>query len=235
MEKLRLNKKELNTVIAELSRRLENCNNYSKFRFNGGQIKDQTTIKKPTLIINTTAYIKMFLLVDSTNNEISWHGLIDKKNNTYCLYDILMFPQVNSSTHTGTEDEDYMAWLSEKITDPDFPIEHLRCHGHSHVRMNTKASSIDDEYQNNMVKNIEDNDFYIFMILNKHRAMNVYLYDFEQQVLFTEKDINIQLVNDNDGEELISWTAEMIDKYVSEPVYTYNRYKGGKKNGFKQK
>ena len=105
MEKLRLNKKELNTVIAELSRRLENCNNYSKFRFNGGQIKDQTTIKKPTLIINTTAYIKMFLLVDSTNNEISWHGLIDKKIMAAKIFaGDEMLKKVNDIIHPAVKD-----------------------------------------------------------------------------------------------------------------------------------
>ena len=92
----------------------------------------------------------------------------------------------------------------------------------------------------NMIQNIEDDEFYIFMILNKKRSMNIYLYDFEQQVMFTEKDINLQIIT-QDNEEIISWAVKEIDKNVTVPTPTYTyKYtprqdRGGKKHGFKQK
>ena len=78
--------------------------------------------------------------------------------------------------------------------DESFPTIDLKCHGHSHVRMGTAASATDDEYQENMIQNIDDGDFYLFMILNKQRCMNIYLYDFEKQILFTEKDIQVKIL-----------------------------------------
>lgn len=234
MEKLRLTEQEIETVLKHLSERLSSCNNYTKFRFDGGRIKDPSKIKKPVLIINSDAYLKMFMLVDLSDKEVSWHGLVKRKDNLYNLYDIVMFPQTNTAVHSGTDDEEYAQWVVDKIMDEDFPNEDLKCHGHSHVMMNTDASATDDAYQENMIQNIDDGDFYIFMILNKRRCMNIYLYDFEQQVMFTEKDINLRILTE-DNEELISWAVEEIDKNVTVETYKYRSFKGGKKHGSKQK
>ena len=102
--------------------------------------------------------------------------------------------------------------------------------------MGTAASATDDEYQENMIQNIDDGDFYLFMILNKQRCMNIYLYDFEKQILFTEKDIQIKVLNEKD-ENLLEWASTEITKNVK-TVKTYRnnfKNKGGKRNGFKQK
>lgn len=240
MEKLRLTEQEIELVMKHLSEKLSTCQNYTKFHFNGGTIKNKEKYKKPTLLINAEAYLKMFMLVDIANEEISWHGLVKRKDNIFNLYDIVMFPQINTSVHSGTDGEEYAKWMYEKQTDEEFPSEDLRCHGHSHVQMGTSASSTDDAYQEDMIQNIENGEFYIFMILNKQRSMNIYLYDFEQQIMFTEKDINLQIMT-QDNEEIISWAVEEIDKNVtvSRPTYSYKytprQNRGGKRHGFKQK
>ena len=236
MEKLRLTQEEIDKIIEHLSNKLTTCNNYSKFRFTGGNIKDKSKIEKPTLVITADAYIKMFMLIDISETEISWHGLVKRTENTFILYDIVLFPQENTPVHSGTDDEEYAKWMVEKHMDESFPTIDLKCHGHSHVRMGTAASATDDEYQENMIQNIDDGDFYLFMILNKQRCMNIYLYDFEKQILFTEKDIQIKVLNEKD-ENLLEWASTEIDKNVK-TVKTYRnnfKYKGGKRNGFKQK
>ena len=45
MEKLRLTQEEIDKIIEHLSNRLTKCNNYSKFRFTGGNIKDKSKIE----------------------------------------------------------------------------------------------------------------------------------------------------------------------------------------------
>ena len=57
MEKLRLTQEEINKIIEHLSNKLTACNNDSKFRFTGGNIKDKSKIEKPTLVITADAYI----------------------------------------------------------------------------------------------------------------------------------------------------------------------------------
>ena len=43
--------------------------------------------------------------------------------------------------------------------------------------MGTSASSVDTKFQQDIVKMIDNTDFYIFMIINKKGDFNIYLYD----------------------------------------------------------
>ena len=56
-------------------------------------------VKKPTLNIDADAYIKMLELINQSDVEISWHGLVNRQSElSFYLYDILVFPQINSAT-----------------------------------------------------------------------------------------------------------------------------------------
>ena len=148
---------------------------------------------KPTITVTAEAYLKMLELVNQSPVECSWHGLVKKYGNSYLVYDVLVFPQINSATSTTTDEKEFAEWQTKLIMDVEFPIEDLRLHGHSHVNMNVFSSGIDDKYQEDLLTKVDDGDYYIFFIMNKKMEMCVFLYDFEQQVMFDKNDIKLEI------------------------------------------
>ena len=229
MERLKLTKEEQNNILKQISMQLGRNMRVNKLRVSGVDIEkiDPKKIVKPLLLIRANAYIKMYALVDKCDKEIAWHGLVrrNKEQSVYELYDIITFPQIVEPTHVDTDDEAYTVWLREKMMDKNFPFNDMKFHGHSHVNMQVFSSATDDEYQENMIKNAKEDDYYIFMILNKKRDMVVYIYDFYQNILFSKKDIDIILCDEN-GEDLLEWAANSIKKDITFPKY--EKRKGGK-------
>lgn len=225
MEKLRMNNEEKSIILKAIENYLEKINKFSEINISGTELKKvflDKNITKPTLAIPSDIYTKMFMYVDLSPVEIEWHGLVkrDKENQIYTIYDILMFPQENTSTHTDTDDEEYMKWLMGKMSESDFPMQDLRLHGHSHVNMNVFSSATDDTYQNDLIANIDDGDYYIFMILNKKREMFVLIYDFDQQILFSNKDIDI-IIPDKNGVDILTECKAEYKKNCRVPTKSY--------------
>ena len=158
-------------------------------------------VKKPTIQVNAEAYIKMLELVNQSAVECSWHGLVRRTEDTYYVYDILVFPQINSPTTTTTDE-----------------------HGHSHVNMNVFSSGVDDKYQKDLITKVDDGDYYIFFIMNKKMEICIFLYDFNQQIMFEKSDINFQIVNDK-CEDLKAWAGKQLKDYTI--TATQNKYKKG--------
>ena len=115
MNKLRLSNKDKNDLITEIKNTITKISEYEDL----GDIKkllkplDTSNIIKPTILIPADILQKMYALTELSETEISWHGLVkkDSKTNTYLIYDILVFPQINSATSTETEDKEYTKWL----------------------------------------------------------------------------------------------------------------------------
>ena len=216
MERLRMNKKLQEEITNYVAEELFSLDRLSKITIDLSKFaKVDTKQEKPTIIITPETYLKMYALVDNTDDEISWHCLVKKSENKYLLYDVLVFPQENTAAHTGTDDKKYTEWLQKLMLDDTFQFNELRCHGHSHVNMNVFSSVTDDEYQTNLTQNIDDGDFYIFLILNKKREMCVFLYDFEHNILFDKKDINIIIPLNNI--DLTEWAENTIKENVTKP------------------
>lgn len=192
---------------------------------------DEDSITKPTVQITAETYLKMFQLVEQCNTEISWHGLVsrDKENAIYTLYHIMMFPQINSGVSTTTDETEFAEWQRTLIEDPDFPIEDLRLHGHSHVNMPVYSSGVDDKYQSDIIRKIEDGDYYIFMVLNKKHDICCFIYDYDQNILFETSDLSIKIIN-SESEDIIQEAATDIETYCKkEPSKGYTSYYFGNK------
>lgn len=182
--------------------------------------KIPANVVKPRLVINSDAYVKMLELINQSPVECSWHGLVLKGDDrTYIVYDILVFPQRNSGTATTTDEKEFAEWQTKLIMDPEFPIEHLRMHGHSHVMMNVFSSGVDDQYQKDLITKVDDGDYYIFLIMNKKMEMCAFIYDFAQQVMFETADIEIIIAMDcikfDDGldfEDIRGWAKNELDQ-----------------------
>ena len=220
MKKLRLTTTEWEEMLKDISIKYhENCKqNIMNFEYTKKDVADfiknseTNNIQSPIIQITADAYVKMYELVKQSDVEIQWHGLVLKEGNTYTIYDILVFPQTNSATSTNSNQNEFAEWQMKLIMDMEFPIDNMRMHGHSHVMMNVYSSSIDDGYQSELITKVEDGDYYIFLVLNKKMEMYPLLYDFEQQLLFEGKDIEIKIL-DQSGQDIRAWCKEKIKEY----------------------
>ena len=153
---------------------------------------------KAELHFTEQAYIKMMMLVYSSNNEVGWHGIARRDNNSvetsYTIEDILVYPQTVTGTHVDTDEKKYTQWLYSL---PDESFERLRFQGHSHVNMSTTPSSTDRELYHKLLGDIPEDEFYIFLIINKRGEFSVFIYDLLKNRLFETGDVKL-IVDDGD-------------------------------------
>lgn len=150
-------------------------------------------IKKPTVYINDTAYLKMMLYVRDTDTEIAWHGTVIRnlEENYYYIEDVFLYPQKVTGTTVQTDQDKYNAWM-ENLEDNIY--NNLRFQGHSHVNMGTTPSGTDLTYYNDILQVLPKTDFYIFAIMNKSGSLNMFVYDLAQNIIFDKEDLNIKIV-----------------------------------------
>ena len=224
MKKLRLTNDEQEMFIQDIIEKFDGTGKYdiSSFEYTKADVKDflealeklnKEKNKKPTILINSNTYTKMYELVKQSPIEIQWHMLVtrDLETQTYLVYDLMLFPQTNSGTSTTTDQDEFAKWQTNLIKDTTFPIQDLRGHGHSHVNMNVYSSGIDDAYQRDLITKVDNGDFYLFLVLNKKMDMYALLYDFVQQTVFETSDMDIQILDDN-GIDIRKWCKEQIEK-----------------------
>ena len=188
--------------------------------------KIPSDVRKPIVQVTAEAYMGMLELINQSTVECSWHGLVQKNGDVYTIYGLLVFPQRNSATSTTTDEKEFAEWQTQLILDPNFPIEHLRMHGHSHVNMNVFSSGVDDQYQKDLIAKVDDGDYYIFMIMNKKMELCIFLYDFEQQVLFEKGDIDFRIISSlNDPRDIRAWAKEELkEKAITQRPVTAKPY-----------
>lgn len=175
---------------------------------------------KAELIFTPKAYIKMYGLVDHFSTEVQWHGIVKRIDDvTFLVEDILIFPHEASAATVISNDEKYTEWL-DSLADEDRNA--MRLHGHSHVNMGITPSSVDNTYRKNMLANFGipregDDYFYIFLITNKRRELNVQIFDFTNNSLYdyADKEITINILCDDD-EDLRTFINES-DRLVTSP------------------
>lgn len=217
MKKLRPSPEEKTKFIEDLTERLAWFNKGTLEDFDIKDIvkeysKIPKDVTKPVINITAEAYVKMLELINQSAVECSWHGLVKKFSNAYLIYEILVFPQINSATSTTTDEKDFAEWQTKLILDPKFPIEELRMHGHSHVNMNVFSSGVDDKYQKDLLTKVENGDYYIFLIMNKKMEMCIFLYDFEQQIMFDKNDMEIRIIGL--GKDIRKWAKDQLAEHA---------------------
>ena len=124
------------------------------------------------------AYLKMRTLVDVITTEVGWNATVRRIDKTHFVIErVLVYPQVCSGTRTFCDNQQTVEW-ENSLSDEDY--NEMRFHGHSHVYMATIPSGIDDNYQETILarNDVKDDDnFFIFMILNKRGDYWLRLYD----------------------------------------------------------
>ncbi len=144
---------------------------------------------KTRIVFTPKARARMFGLVTENQNEIAWHGTVDRKSDTeFVIHDILLYPQKTTVSTVKTDDKEYAEWL---MSLPDGVFSRLRLQGHSHVNAPVTPSSVDLNQQHSIVKQLSGEDFYIFMIINKRFEINVRIYDLKTGMRYDTPDIDM--------------------------------------------
>lgn len=181
-------------------------------------------IAKAKVLFEPVAYAKMLSLLMGYSTEVGWHGTVNRQDdNTFVITDIFVYPQTVDGVNVNTDQEEYQKWLMEF---DDEKYNFLRMQGHSHVNMSVHPSTTDTTCWESILKQIDDGDYYIFMIWNKRLEHTIKVYDLKLNVLYEDADIEVGIAGDDtDLNAFMKEAAEMVE--VTKPAY-----KGGSVAGF---
>lgn len=181
---------------------------------------------KPMVYISSSTYLKMLQFVLQCDKEIAWHGTVDRKDNNFFIKDVFLYPQRITAVTVQTDDTKYTQW-AESL--PDETFNTMRFQGHSHVNMGTTPSGTDLTNWNEFLQNLLDNDFYIFVIMNKAQDINIYIYDLANNLIYERADITVKVFFNKDLE--MDYIKKDMDTYIEKPApvtnFTSNYYGKG--------
>lgn len=179
---------------------------------------DETKIVKPRIYFTANSYTKMLGLVQKCDKEIAWKAPVtriaykpsESNPEGKGFYYVIGEPVVHPQKVTGTSvdvDEIKLAEWSMNLSDEMF--NSIRFQGHSHVNMSVYASAVDNATYSALVDQLEDRDFYIFLIMNKRYEMCIIIYDLVQNVIFENNDIKWDILTSGQNPKSI---AEFVEK-----------------------
>lgn len=197
---------------------------------NGKEIPD--TVK---VIFSEVAFAKQNRLVQDFSSEVAWNGIVRRDENdpkVFHIDDIIVFPQTVTGATVTPNQKEYEMWLMNL---PDEQFNHCRYHGHSHVNMGTSPSGTDDSCQKQIIgrlcgdgfaddqkdeimRQLGDSAFYIFMIWNKRGEHNVRIFDMYTNTFYEGKDVLIEV------EGAHTYDDFMADAKAKVKAYTYTPY-----------
>lgn len=149
---------------------------------------------RATLFFTANAWAKMITLLNEFNKEVAWHGVASRFGDTaneYLISDILVYPQEVTGASVDMDPDLYDDWFRENGDDDRF--YNIRMQGHSHVNMAPTPSSVDLQHQEDILSQVRNDGFYIFMIYNKSYKHNIKIYDLRENVLFEDGDIDVKM------------------------------------------
>lgn len=146
---------------------------------------------RATVYLSSIAFAKMNALIQQFSDEVAWHGVVHRKSENEAIFyieDILVYPQIITSTTVNTDQDAYQNWL---YSFDDDVFNHIRMQGHSHVNMGVSPSGVDTTHQEKILQQISDDDFYIFMIWNKRYDHFVRIFDLKNNTLYDTADVDV--------------------------------------------
>lgn len=150
------------------------------------------------VLFEPEAYAKMLTLLHGFSDEVGWHGIVDRTSDKeFVIKDILVYPQMVTGVTVDTDQEEYQKWMMSLIMNDEDTFNHLHMQGHSHVNMATSPSSTDNEFYNDILSQLSDEDYYIFMIFNKRLERTVKIYDLKNNILYENADIDVGIRSEN--------------------------------------
>ncbi len=189
-------------------------------KFSNGEINFKATLgkvdRKADLYFTEIAWLKMQTLIREWDKEIAWHGLAyrgeDETKDEYIIKDIMVYPQEVTGATVTTDQEKYQTWLYQHDDDV---FNNIRMQGHSHVNMDVTPSSVDKAWYEQILEQMTDDMFYIFMIWNKSGKKTIKIYDMRKNILFDTADVDILILDDGTGvESFLAEAKEMVKDEV---------------------
>lgn len=183
-----------------------------------------TVDRKARVYFTEIAWMKITTLLREFSKEVAWHATayrIPGDKDEYLIKDVLVYPQTVTSATVDMDVENYAQWIMDNIDDDRF--NNIRCQMHSHVHMSVFASGTDIQHQEEILEQLGDNDFYIFMIWNKRHDVYMRIFDIQKNILFETGDISWAVLEDTVG---LSRFLEDAKKMVKEQTYAPSTYQG---------
>ena len=177
---------------------------------------------KATISFTPLAYTKMIALIMNFDTEVAWHGVgkrVDKSK--FLISDILVYPQQVSGSTVEMDTENYAKWLMEN--DEDERFDNIVMQGHSHVNFGTTPSAVDIKHQEDILSQLSDDMFYIFVIWNKKLEHTSKIYDLQNNILYDDKDISYEIEGEGfDFDEFLSSAKKSVKIKQSPKAKTTN-------------
>lgn len=176
---------------------------------------------KAVVYFSAVAWAKMVAIISAFDKEVAWHGLVEKLDTgaekaKYLVYDIAVYPQEVTGATVNTDQKEYERWL-DTFNDEDFRA--IRMQGHSHVNMGVTPSSVDMGHKEQVIKQLDGDMFYIFMIWNKKFQHNITIYDLGDNIAYEDKDVEVKLYDDDGGlDEFITNAKALVKDRVYLPA-----------------
>lgn len=224
-------KKEiLQSIMIDANKKLEEGTFFrGKFEYKAEYVwKGQQ--KPMTVEITPIAWLKILSLVQYNDKEVGWHGTVSRTDNThFVIEDIFVYPQKVTGATVTPEYDEYCEW---QMSIPVEQFKRMRFHGHSHVNMGTTPSGTDDKFQADTVSMLGEEDFYIFMIINKKGEYNLFLYDYKTNTYYEAKhnssnpEIILRISDEYDITEFMTESKKLVKSNVAsygyQNGYNYN-------------
>lgn len=160
---------------------------------------------KARILYTPLAYVKMMTLLQGFDSEVAWHGMVERGEDPYdfIVYDIVTHKQTVTGCKVDTDDDEYREFL---MSLDDDEIAHMCLQAHSHVNMSTTPSGTDLAHQAKIVadKSRKKRGFQIFQIWNKNNKVNSYVYDFDENIYYEDKDVEVKIILDAKTDYLAS-------------------------------
>ena len=198
--------------------------------------KFETCKNKATLYFKEKAWQKMTCLVDEIDKEVAWHGIAkrydnDGENAAYIIEDILVYPQKVTGATVTTDQVEYQTWLMDRDDDE---FNNIRMQGHSHVNMSTSPSTVDLTLYDQIISQLTDDMFYIFLIINKRNEKTIKIYDFRDNIAYETADVETKVLMAPDGvmkfvedaKKLVVEEKPVAQSYYSPYPHYYSGYTG---------
>lgn len=149
---------------------------------------------KVFVLFEPAAYAKMSMLISRFDSEVAWHGTVQRPSeNCFVIKDILVYPQEVTGANVTTDQEEYQQWMM-MLDDDTFNSLHMQ--GHSHVNMSVSPSTTDLTHQEEILAQLSDEHFYIFMIWNKRGERNIKIFDMRSNTMYENSDIIVGFAGD---------------------------------------
>lgn len=197
---------------------MENIN----LKYSGANRLEILQHRIPKVVMDLEAYKKMLYIVNLSNKEIGWLGLVEKQQgNILRIKDVYLFrQQVGATTCEITPEgiEEVVIDLLQSENGEEL-IENLKLWGHSHVNMATSPSAQDVRQLNSFEQN--GNEWFLGVILNKSGDFNFTYADYVTGIKVNNLSWTVDIPGFNDSCMELEIKNEIKEKVTDLPIINY--------------